>query len=115
MAAHVLVIPYPGRGHLNPMMHLALKLASHRISIAFVLTESWHKIITQVDEDPFTRASNLRAALIPNCVVGESQRARNFAEFLCSPTNMEVHVPQLKIHGGGMEVWVRDKKYRRWE
>ncbi|GLJ20501.1 hypothetical protein SUGI_0373200 [Cryptomeria japonica] len=74
------------------MMHLALKLASHGISVTFVLTESWHKIITQADEDPFTHP---QTALIPDCVVGDSQKAENFIEFLRSLTNMEAHVAQL--------------------
>ncbi|GLJ20514.1 hypothetical protein SUGI_0373400 [Cryptomeria japonica] len=95
MAAHALVVPYPGRGHLNPMMHLALKLASHGISVTFVLTESWHKIITQADEDPLNHTSNLQAALIPDCVVGESQRGENFIEFFHSLSNMEAHVAHL--------------------
>ncbi|GLJ20502.1 hypothetical protein SUGI_0373210 [Cryptomeria japonica] len=95
MGAHAVVIPYPGRGHVNPMMQLALKLASHGIPVTFVVTESWNKIVTQAEENPFTHDRNFRAALIPDCVVGESQRAQNFTGFFHSLSNMEAHVAQL--------------------
>ncbi|GLJ20518.1 hypothetical protein SUGI_0373440 [Cryptomeria japonica] len=82
MAAHAVVVPFPGRGHVNPMMHLATKLASQGISVTFVLNELWHEILTQNDENPFTQAPNFQTALIPDCVVDESQRWPFFALFL---------------------------------
>ncbi|GLJ06462.1 hypothetical protein SUGI_0039810 [Cryptomeria japonica] len=99
MAGHAIFVPYPGRGHINPMMHLATKLASHGLSLTFVLTETWHKIITQAEDDFFSHARKLgldiRAGLIPDCVVGESQRWANMAAFFLSLSNMEAHVSDL--------------------
>ncbi|GLJ20521.1 hypothetical protein SUGI_0373470 [Cryptomeria japonica] len=69
MAAHAVLVPFPGRGHINPMMHLARKLASHGISVTLVLTEYWHKIITETEDDDLSHAQKLgldiQAALIP--------------------------------------------------
>ncbi|GLJ20507.1 hypothetical protein SUGI_0373290 [Cryptomeria japonica] len=95
MAAHAVVVPYPGRGHVNPMMQFALKLASHGIPVTVVVTKSWHKILTQADQNPFTHVPEIRAAVIPDCVVGESERWANMEAFLQSLSNMEAHVAQL--------------------
>ncbi|RVX22957.1 UDP-glycosyltransferase 87A2 [Vitis vinifera] len=41
--AHVVAMPFPGRGHINPMMNLCKLLASRRadILITFIVTEEW--------------------------------------------------------------------------
>ncbi|GLJ20529.1 hypothetical protein SUGI_0373560 [Cryptomeria japonica] len=96
MAAHAVVVPFPERGHVNPMMHLARKLASQGIFVTFVLTELWHKIITQKDiENPFSEAPNLQVVLILDCMVDESQRWADMVAFLHSLSDMEAHVAQL--------------------
>ncbi|XP_057851774.2 UDP-glycosyltransferase 86A1-like [Cryptomeria japonica] len=95
MAAHAVVVPYPGRGHVNLMMQFALKFASHGIPITFVVTKSWHKILTQADQNPFIHAPNLQVAVIPDCVVGESERWANMEAFFQSLSNMEAHMAQL--------------------
>ncbi|GLJ20527.1 hypothetical protein SUGI_0373540 [Cryptomeria japonica] len=95
MAAHAVVVPYPGQGHVNPMMQFALKFASHGIPITFVVTKSWHKVLTQADQNPFTHAPNLQVVVIPDCVVGESERWANMEAFFQSLSNMEAHVAQL--------------------
>ncbi|GLJ06464.1 hypothetical protein SUGI_0039830 [Cryptomeria japonica] len=102
MVGHAVVVPYPGRGHINPMKHLAIKLASHGVSVTFVLTQTWHKIITQAEDDFFSHARKLgldiRAGLIPDCVVGESQRWANMAAFFLSLSNMEAHVSDFILN-----------------
>ncbi|KAH9319100.1 hypothetical protein KI387_020869, partial [Taxus chinensis] len=99
MAAHAIVVAYPGQGHINPMMQLATKLASKGIAITFVLTESWHKIITEAQDNAFTHAQTLgipiRTRIIPDCVVGESQRSADMVEFFRSLSNMEAHVSEI--------------------
>ncbi|GLJ20506.1 hypothetical protein SUGI_0373280 [Cryptomeria japonica] len=54
----------------------------------------WRKIITQNDENPFSQAPNLQAALILDCAVDESQRWADMVAFLRSLSDMEVHVAQ---------------------
>eukprot|EP01018_Ginkgo_biloba_P015400 Gb_14888 [translate_table: standard] len=105
-AIHVVAIPYPGQGHINPMMQLCKKLASRpEIIVTFILTHSWRNIINQAylkeGCDAFVHAHNLglhiRVAEIPDCVPGEFDRWANFCEFVHSLADMEHHVEQL-IH-----------------
>eukprot|EP00253_Pinus_taeda_P036154 PITA_36154 len=102
---HALVVPLPGQGHINPMMQLAKKLASMGISITFVLTNSWHQIITDAHlghgVDAFAHARNLglniRMVAIPDCVPGEFERWSKIQQFYGSLGNMEGPVEEL-IH-----------------
>ncbi|XP_010557349.1 PREDICTED: UDP-glycosyltransferase 86A2 [Tarenaya hassleriana] len=43
---HALLIPYPFQGHVNPCVHLAIKLASQGITVTFVNTDYIHHQIT---------------------------------------------------------------------
>ncbi|XP_020883799.1 UDP-glycosyltransferase 86A2 [Arabidopsis lyrata subsp. lyrata] len=43
---HALLIPYPFQGHVNPFVHLAIKLASQGITVTFVNTHYIHHQIT---------------------------------------------------------------------
>jgi len=100
---HAIVVPMPGQGHINPMMQLAKKLASMGISITFVLTQSWHKIITEAylgtGLDAFAHARNLglniRLVAIPDCVPGEFERWNNIQQFYRSLGMMEGPVEEL--------------------
>ena len=40
---HVIAIPYPAQGHVNPMMKLVRKIAEHGFKVTFVNTEFNHK------------------------------------------------------------------------
>ncbi|XP_068337439.1 UDP-glycosyltransferase 87A1-like [Pyrus communis] len=69
---HVVAMPYPGRGHINPMMTLCKLLTSQKtdILITFVVTEEWFGFIgSEVTQD------NIRLATIPNVVPSELVRA----------------------------------------
>jgi len=100
---HAIVVPMPGQGHINPMMQLAKKLASKGMAITFVLTKSWHNIITHAHSsarvDAFAHAQNIglniRLVDIPDCVPGEFERANKIEEFFQSLDNMESHVEEL--------------------
>ncbi|KAK4271195.1 hypothetical protein QN277_019922 [Acacia crassicarpa] len=43
--SHVLVLPFPAQGHVNPLMDLSHELAKHDIKITFVNTDFIHKQI----------------------------------------------------------------------
>jgi len=79
MACHVVAVPYPGRGHVNPMMNLCkLFLSKHsQILVTFVVTEEWLGFIGS-DSKP----DNIRFATIPNVIPSEESRANNFVTFL---------------------------------
>ncbi|XP_054819027.1 UDP-glycosyltransferase 87A1-like [Prosopis cineraria] len=83
MAYHVLAVPYPGRGHANPMMNLckilASLMASHdqEILITFVVTEERQGLLGS-DQ---TRPNNLTISTVPNVLPSELVRGSNFLGF----------------------------------
>ncbi|KAL3530932.1 hypothetical protein ACH5RR_010254 [Cinchona calisaya] len=79
---NIIAIPYPGRGHINPMMNLCKLIASTRpdILITFVVTEEWHKLLSS-DPNEFPPA-NIQFGTIPNVLPSETSRGKNFSAFL---------------------------------
>ncbi|TKY56527.1 UDP-glycosyltransferase 87A1 [Spatholobus suberectus] len=79
IAGHVVAVPYPGRGHVNPMMNLCKVLVSKNsdILVTFVVTEEW---LGFIGSDP--KPHNIRFATIPNVIPSEQDRANNFVSFL---------------------------------
>ncbi|KAL5818255.1 hypothetical protein ACOSQ4_022097 [Xanthoceras sorbifolium] len=67
---HVVAMPYPARGHINPLLILSKLLASKKddILITFVLTEEWHRTIASEVFPP-----NIRFATISNDVIPSAQ------------------------------------------
>ncbi|KAK6271717.1 hypothetical protein POUND7_008800 [Theobroma cacao] len=90
---HVVAMPFPGRGHINPMMNLCKLLASKRkaILITFVVTEEW---LGFIGSDP--KPDNIRFEAIPNVIPPERLKAANFPDFYeAVMTKMEVPFEQL--------------------
>ncbi|XP_027333151.1 UDP-glycosyltransferase 87A1-like isoform X2 [Abrus precatorius] len=79
IARHVMAVPYPGRGHVNPMMNLCKLLVSKNpnILVTFVVTEEW---LGFVGSDP--KPDNIKFASIPNVIPSEHNRANDFVNFL---------------------------------
>ncbi|KAK7385577.1 hypothetical protein VNO78_31302 [Psophocarpus tetragonolobus] len=79
IGGHVVAVPYPGRGHINPMMNLCKMLLSKNsdIIVTFVVTEEW---LGFIGSDPKPR--NIRFATIPNVIPSEHGRANDFVTFL---------------------------------
>ncbi|KAJ8751136.1 hypothetical protein K2173_016317 [Erythroxylum novogranatense] len=75
---HVVAVPYPGRGHVNPMMNLCKLLTSkkHDIVITVVATEEWIGLIASNYE-----ACQIRFASIPNVIPSELVRGADFPGF----------------------------------
>ncbi|XP_057488040.1 UDP-glycosyltransferase 87A2-like [Actinidia eriantha] len=76
---HVVAMPYPGRGHINPMMNLCKLLASRKdqIAVTFVVTEEWLGLL---GFDP--KPANVRFATVPNVVPSEIGRGADFPGFV---------------------------------
>ncbi|RYR79522.1 hypothetical protein Ahy_A01g004330 isoform B [Arachis hypogaea] len=76
---HVVAMPYPGRGHVNPMMNLCSMLATRKpdIIVSFVVTEEWHGFIRNE-----AKPDNVRFATIPNVIPSELDRAKDFPAFM---------------------------------
>ena len=90
---HVVAMPFPGRGHINPMMNLCKLLASKKkdILITFVVTEEW---LGFIGSDP--KPDNIRFEAIPNVIPPERLKAGNFPGFYeAVMTKMEAPFEQL--------------------
>lgn len=77
---HVLAVPYPGRGHVNPMMNLCKLLAAtktdHDFLISFLVTEEW---LGFIEGDP--KPDQIRFRTIPNVLPSELVRGNDHPGF----------------------------------
>ncbi|GLU11926.1 hypothetical protein SLE2022_286440 [Rubroshorea leprosula] len=90
---HLLALPYPGRGHINPMMNLCKLLCSKKsdLVITFVVTQEWYGFIGS-DSKP----ANVRFCTLPNVIPSELARAKDFPAFFEAVfTRMEAPFEQL--------------------
>ncbi|XBI66226.1 hypothetical protein VPH35_045855 [Triticum aestivum] len=64
---HVVAVPYPGRGHINPMLAVCrlLVAADGALTVTVVVTEEWHALLASAPTLP----DRLRFATIPNDVI----------------------------------------------
>ncbi|GLT80717.1 hypothetical protein SLA2020_521420 [Shorea laevis] len=79
VAGHLVVVPYPGRGHVNPVLNTCKLLVSNsdNILITVVLTEEWLDLLSS---EPKT--DRIRFMSIPNVVPSERVRAADLFGFL---------------------------------
>ncbi|WCJ34773.1 UDP-Glycosyltransferase superfamily protein [Euphorbia peplus] len=77
--SHIVAMPYPGRGHINPMMNLCklISLKKPDILITFVVTEEWYNLISNYKIPP-----NIILRTIPNVIPSERVRGDDFPNFL---------------------------------
>ncbi|KAG2332945.1 hypothetical protein Bca52824_004125 [Brassica carinata] len=76
---HVVAMPWPGRGHINPMMNLCkrLVLRDPNLIVTFVVTEEWLGLI---GSDP--KPDRIHFATLPNLIPSELVRANDFTGFV---------------------------------
>lgn len=76
---HVVAVPYPGRGHVNPMMNLCKLIAKSKpdLLITVVVTEEWLGLIGAEERPP-----SIRFASIPNVLPSELERAADMPSFV---------------------------------
>ncbi|KAK3019339.1 hypothetical protein RJ639_003870 [Escallonia herrerae] len=65
-------MPYPGRGHINPMMNLCKLMATKRadVLVTFIVTQEW---LDSLCHEP--KPDNIRFATVPNVIPSEKARA----------------------------------------
>ncbi|XP_057809087.1 UDP-glycosyltransferase 87A2-like [Salvia miltiorrhiza] len=96
---HVVAMPYPGRGHINPMLSLCAAVAdrSSDVHITVVLTEEWLGLLHSMEKPP-----NVAFAAIPNVVPSEKVRGDDLqAFFVAVLTKMQAPFEQL-LDGGSL-------------
>ncbi|KAJ8440215.1 hypothetical protein Cgig2_023980 [Carnegiea gigantea] len=88
---HLVAMPYPGRGHINPMLNLCSLLSSQPdLLISFVVTEEWLGFLTAELHPP--PPSNLRLVGVPQVIPSEIGRAADFTGFY-EATNTKLQDP----------------------
>ncbi|KAL0417469.1 UNVERIFIED_CONTAM: UDP-glycosyltransferase 87A2 [Sesamum radiatum] len=77
-SCHVVAVPYPGRGQINPMLNLCKVVAerSDDIFITVVVTEEWLGFIGSME-----KPANISFAAIPNVVPSERVRGEDVTGF----------------------------------
>ncbi|KAJ7964255.1 UDP-glycosyltransferase [Quillaja saponaria] len=79
-ACHIVAMPYPGRGHINPLMNLFKFLITSKkitdIIVTFVVTEEW---LSFMGSQP--KPDNIRFRSMPNVIPSELVRADDFVDF----------------------------------
>ncbi|CAJ2652641.1 unnamed protein product [Trifolium pratense] len=76
---HIVAMPYPARGHINPMMNLCKLLVfnNKNILVTFVVTEEW---LSFISSDP--KPDNIIFRSIPNVIPSELIRGRDHPAFM---------------------------------
>ncbi|KAH0750163.1 hypothetical protein KY290_029395 [Solanum tuberosum] len=90
---HIVAMPYPGRGHINPMMNFCKIIVTKypNIFITFIVTEEWYSLISSEN-----LPENIKYATIPNVIPSEFGRAKDFVGFVKATLNkMEGPVEKL--------------------
>ncbi|WCJ34774.1 UDP-Glycosyltransferase superfamily protein [Euphorbia peplus] len=112
---HVVAMPYPGRGHINPMMNICklITLKKPDILITFIVTEEWYNLISSYIIPP-----NIILKTIPNVIPSEHVRAQNFQAFIESvgkdmESPFEQVLDRIVKDSGGVSVIVADT-YLDW-
>ncbi|XP_054799088.1 UDP-glycosyltransferase 87A1-like [Prosopis cineraria] len=93
VACHVVAMPYPGRGHINPVLNFCNLLLSHNLDIlvTFVVTEEWLGFIGSQ-----AKPQNVQFSTIPNVIPSELDRAADLVGFVEAVlTKMEAPFEQL--------------------
>ncbi|XP_006838761.2 UDP-glycosyltransferase 87A2 [Amborella trichopoda] len=90
---HVVAVPFPGQGHINPMMHLCKRLASKGAAISFVVTKEWVGFMSGQPIPP-----NVRLCPIPNVIPSELNRSADWTGFIeAVSTKMEEPFERLLV------------------
>lgn len=95
--AHLVAIPFPGRGHINPMINFCKLLGMKHpdILITLVVTEEWLGFLSSESQPP----DNMQFQTIPNVIPSELVRAADHPGFI-KATSTEMKAPvELLIEG----------------
>ncbi|CAN8247202.1 unnamed protein product [Cochlearia groenlandica] len=104
---HALLIPYPFQGHVNPFVHLAIKLASQGITVTFVNTHYNHHQINSGDIFAGVRSESgldIRYATVSDGLPLGFDRSLNHDQYQSALLHVfSAHVEELvaKLVGGG--------------
>ncbi|KAF0919672.1 hypothetical protein E2562_030923 [Oryza meyeriana var. granulata] len=80
---HLVAVPYPGRGHINPMLAVCrlLAAADGELTVTVVVTEEWQALLASAGVAATLPAGRVRLATIPNVIPSEHGRGADPAGF----------------------------------
>ncbi|KAG8055072.1 hypothetical protein GUJ93_ZPchr0001g30806 [Zizania palustris] len=80
---HLVAVPFPGRGHINPMLAVCslLVAADGELTVTVVVTEEWHSLLASAGVLA-TLPASVSFATIPNVVPSEHGRGDDHAGFI---------------------------------
>ncbi|KAF8751312.1 hypothetical protein HU200_012193 [Digitaria exilis] len=80
---HVVAVPFPGRGHINPMLVVCRQLAAAdtALAVTVVVTEEWQGLLTAAGVVA-TLPERVRLATIPNVIPSEHGRGSDHSGFI---------------------------------
>ncbi|CDJ26539.1 hypothetical protein CFC21_042571 [Triticum aestivum] len=82
-ARHMVALPYPGRGHINPMLAVCRLLvgADGALTVTVVVTEEWHGLLASAGVST-TLPECVRLVTVPNVIPSEHGRGADHAGFI---------------------------------
>ncbi|XP_057756983.1 UDP-glycosyltransferase 83A1-like [Arachis stenosperma] len=103
---HVLVLPFPAQGHVNPLMHLSHKLVQHGCKVTFVNTEFNHKrVLSAMNGKVTLDGSEVELVSIADGLGPEDDRS-DMAALISSmvktmPSDLEMLIRDINSRDGG--------------
>ncbi|KAK8479645.1 hypothetical protein V6N13_021261 [Hibiscus sabdariffa] len=95
---HVVCIPYPSQGHVNPMMQLAKLIHSRGFHITFVNTEFNHRrLVRSKGAEAMKGLSDFRFESIPDGLPQSDRDATQDVPSLCDSTRKNCLAPLLEL------------------
>ncbi|XP_039127137.1 UDP-glycosyltransferase 87A2-like [Dioscorea cayenensis subsp. rotundata] len=76
---HIVAMPFPGRGLINPLLNLSCHLSTHGLLVTVVLTEEWLGLLSTSPTPPHPV---VQFRSIPNVIPSEHGRAADYNGFL---------------------------------
>ncbi|MED6216525.1 hypothetical protein PIB30_008510 [Stylosanthes scabra] len=103
---HVLVLPYPAQGHVNPLMHLSQKLVQHGCKVTFVNTEFNHKrVVNAMNGKVSLDGSKVELVSVPDGLGPEEDRNDHAGLILSMertmPSDLERLIRDINSMDGG--------------
>ncbi|KAG6435388.1 hypothetical protein SASPL_100260 [Salvia splendens] len=92
---HIVALPYPGRGHINPMLNLCRLILDSRpdTTVSFLVTEEWLTLLASTPPPP---TPNFAFHTVPNVIPSEIGRGKDFPTFYRAVlTKLEAPVEEL--------------------
>ncbi|XP_049381822.1 UDP-glycosyltransferase 87A2-like [Solanum stenotomum] len=95
-SCHILAIPYPGRGHINPLMNLCKLIAAtstpnYLLQLSVIVTEEWFSLLKS---EP--KPDNIQFRTISNVIPSEKDKAKDLLGFMKAViTKMEAPVDSI--------------------